>query len=314
MLLSRPDLRNPPTQRTKGSAVCDLPRRPRCLSFAQPPRRPWPLIGNPLCVPSHTCINMKLGDAWSSVRGLIRSSFSFAQIKDLVGAAGLSVFKLAHLQQKFSGGASKGQLMDGIDGLVAELDVDDRARFMTSLLREAVSRKEELRPQIEELLATAGWGLVGAEPYPLSLHLDLTTSALPAKIQTGVANAMRRYRDGDAAGAITSICGIVDSLTSTAYLNNALGDPHSDSYQQRVSKSFSALERDYLASLSGLAPDKANTLWQNHKGSVNQAAYVLGAFRREYSDVHGQQHAPPALVQRALDCAVFIVRSIAPLC
>lgn len=30
---------------------------------------------------------MRIGNTWGSLRGIIRDSFSFAQIKDLVGAA-----------------------------------------------------------------------------------------------------------------------------------------------------------------------------------------------------------------------------------
>ena len=63
---------------------------------------------------------IRIGDAWGSVRGIVREALSFAQIKDLVGESGLPVYRLSPLQQKSSGGASKGQLMDGIDGLFNE--------------------------------------------------------------------------------------------------------------------------------------------------------------------------------------------------
>ena len=72
---------------------------------------------------------MSIGDAWGSIRGTVRESLSFAQIKDLVGEAGLPVHQLAHLQQRYSGGATKGQLMDGIDEILITHDEDARNRL-----------------------------------------------------------------------------------------------------------------------------------------------------------------------------------------
>lgn len=253
---------------------------------------------------------MELGSAWSSIRGILRDTFSFTQIKDIVGAAGLPVYELSHLQQKSSGGASKGQLMDGIDGLVQKMDDDARARFVSALIQEAVARNQGLCSQLEDLLARVGWGIAGSEPYPLSLHIDLSTANLPQDIQDGIVKCMRRYRDGDPSGAISAICGIIDTLTQSIYSAKNLGNAFNDSYQQRVLKSFSALEEEYQGSLISLDANTAKLIWQNHRGSVNQAAYILGAFRRDFSDVHGEQNAPSTLVQRSLDCAVFIVRSM----
>lgn len=91
-----------------------------------------------------------------------------------------------------------------------------------------------------------------------------------------------------------------------------LGDHRKDAYQQRIVRSFSALEDEFRAPFedSDTADEEVNRIWQNHRGAVNQSSYVLGAFRREFADVHGVEDAPPELVQRAIDCAVFIIRSI----
>ncbi len=255
---------------------------------------------------------MRLGDTWGSVRGVIRESFSFAQIKDLCGAAGLPVHRLAHLQQRAGGGASKGQLMDAIDGLFNELTLDDQGRFVTATITQVLRDRPASRETLEEVLSRVGWGISGEEVHPLALQIDLEAAELPAAVRVGLANCLRRYRDGDTSGAITAICGVVDTLTEEAYARHNLGDHHSDSYQQRASRSFNALETAFKQPLenAGMNPVGVNRLWQNHRGAVNQAAYVLGSFRREFSDAHGVQNAPRKLVQKALDCAVFIVRSI----
>ncbi len=77
-----------------------------------------------------------------------------------------------------------------------------------------------------------------------------------------------------------------------------------------ITNQINPIVKDFKAHISSLKADEINKIWNNHRGAVNQAAYVLGAFRREYSDAHGVQNAEPELVQRAIDCAVFIIRSI----
>jgi hypothetical protein len=253
---------------------------------------------------------IRLGDAWGSIRGIIRESLSFAQIKDLVGEAGLPVRRLAHLQQKFKGGASKGQLMDGIDGLLNNLDEEANDRFVAACVEGLLKRNEALLEELRTTLGRVGWGVTCEGVYPLRLQIELETSTLNARMQEGIAKTLRRYRDGDFDGALTSICGLVDDITQKVYSQKPLGNHRLDSYQERVSKAFRALENEYKAPLSSLKDTEINKIWNNQFGAVNQAAYVLGAFRREYSDAHGVKNAAPELVQRAIDCAVFIIRSI----
>ena len=256
---------------------------------------------------------VRIGDAWGSIRGVIRQSLSFAQIKDLVGEAGLPIHRLAHLQQKL-GGSSKGQLMDGIEGLLNRVDEDARDRFVSACVEGLLERNDELLEELSTSLGRVGWGVtLAGVVYPLRLQIELETSTLDDRMQEGIAKMLRRYRDGDFDGAVTAICGLVDAITEKLYSHKSLGNHRADKYQERVSKAFRALEFEFKAPLKSLEQDKANRIWENHRGAVNQAAYVLGAFRREYSDAHGVQGVAPELVQRAIDCAVFIIRSIGSL-
>lgn len=127
---------------------------------------------------------MPIGDNWGSIRGIIRDNFSFAQIKDLVGSAGLPVHTLNNLQQRFSGGASKGQLMDAIDGLVTNLDPNGRDRYVCACITEIVRRKRELIPRLEDVLLRVGWGLSSDQPHPLDLRIDLDTANLSKALAT----------------------------------------------------------------------------------------------------------------------------------
>ena len=253
---------------------------------------------------------IRVGDAWGSIRGVIREALSFAQIKDLVGESGLPIHRLARLQQKSSGGSSKGQLMDGIDGLFNGLDEDARDRFVAACVEDLLKQNNALLEDLRTTLGRVGWGVTSQGVYPLRLQIELETFTLDERMQEGIAKTLRRYRDGDFDGAVTAVCGLVDALTEKIYSQKVLGNHRSASYQKRVSKAFKALEDEFKAPLSSLVSEEKNRIWNNHHGAVNQAAYVLGSFRREYSDVHGAQNAVPELVQRAIDCAVFIIRSI----
>ncbi len=183
-------------------------------------------------------------------------------------------------------------------------------------LRVVVANQKDIDLLVEELQTTlgrVGWGVTLEGVYPLRLQIELETFKLDDHIQEGITKTLRRYRDGDFDGAVTAISGLVDVITKTVYLQKSLGNHKTASYQEKVTKAFRALEKEYKESLSGLKSDEVTRIWNNHHKAVSQAAYVLGAFRREYSDVHGVKNAAPELVQRAIDCAVFIIRSISGL-
>lgn len=251
-----------------------------------------------------------IGETWGSIRGIIREHFSFAEIKDLVGESGLPVYKLSHLQQKYSGGASKGQLMDGIDGLYNHLDEDAKNRLVVACVEGILQKNKTLLEDLQTSLGRVGWGVSLNGVYPLRLQIELETFRSDDRIREGIQKTLHRYRDGDFDGAVTAVCGLVDSITEKAYDIKILGNHRDASYQERVAKSFRALETEFKTPLSSIDEDSKNKMWNNHCGSINQAAFVLGMFRSKYSDVHGVQDAAPQLVQRAIDCAVFIIRSI----
>jgi len=261
----------------------------------------------------------RIGDCWSSVRGLLEYH-STKTIKEFLGKAGLPVYKIE------DSGTWKGPLLDAADSMMRTFDDDTKDRIARGCIEELIScerRKSEIAAkqdkktdtiyfqEIERVLARVGYGISGNDVFPLSLQLDLEMAALPADVSEAIAEALRRYRDGKYAGAITCACGAVDQTTERLFLENSLGDHKEASYQERVSKAFATKEDQYCAPLraKGLPPNEVKQIWENHKKAISQSAYVLGAFRREYSDVHGGQSAPVEFVQKSLDCAVFILRS-----
>ena len=107
---------------------------------------------------------MELIEIWGSLRGLIRDSFTFSQIKELAGASGLPIQRLSHLQQRQlpAKGASKSQLLDAIDDLLNEQNEPNlNVEFF---IKEIIRRKSQLYEALEETIQRFGWYLDGETP------------------------------------------------------------------------------------------------------------------------------------------------------
>lgn len=141
------------------------------------------------------------------------------------------------------------------------------------------------------------------------LLADLESTA-SLEVQEGIATCLHRYRSEDHDGAITAICGVVDRLTGKILQNEPVSNARIESYQSHVLDAMKSLEGRYRRCLGTLSSDEASQLWRNHRQAINQAAYVLGALRRHFSDAHGVKKADPALVLRAVECGVFIARTL----
>jgi hypothetical protein len=261
----------------------------------------------------------RIGEGWSSIRGLL-GSYSTQYIKRILGKAGMPIVEFQYQ------GTYKEPLLAEADVWVRKSDDDRRDRLVVGCVEEIVAfedeannrrTKQQMEPEtgllrdLEQVLSRLGYGISGKTVFPLRLQLDLETTSLPVEVSEAIAEALRRYRDGKYAGAITSVCGAVDKITESLFLEKNLGDPKATAYQARVSTAFATLELEYCEPLrtKGVVANEVKLVWENHKKAVSQAAYVLATFRREYSDAHGGQDAPAEFVQKALDCAVFILRS-----
>jgi hypothetical protein len=253
----------------------------------------------------------RLASAWSALREILLR-FSFADMKTLTASAGLPIMKLSHLRQTSGGGRStgKGELADAIDGLFNDLDPDVQDRVTAHLISDLLRRTRDVDERLVELLERAGWTLIGTEPVPLRLRLDALPTPLPESVEGGLAKAARRYRDGDLDGAMTTIVGLVDETTGKIWATHALGDHKVASYHERVVKAHATREAAFRASLASMNAGEADRTWDAQRRTVNGAAEVLAAYRRNYADVHGAKSPDAELVEAALHAAALVIYSL----
>ena len=250
---------------------------------------------------------------WRCLRPTVKDGCTFAMIKDLVATSGLPVEKLSHLQQRSiheRGGASKGELLDAVGDLI------EKANEPTEAIRKLIAALLEMNPDLgDNVLECAqrfGWTVLDGQLRPSEFQVEEASDDFGEEVRQSLRTAYERYGQNDYPGAMTAVCSALDTLTLCIYKERDLGDAHEASYQERACRSFQAFEEAYRTRLveAQIDEQKVTRIWKNYKGAVNQAAYVLGSFRRNVSDAHGPSQCPPALVRYAIDCGTFIIRSI----
>jgi len=249
--------------------------------------------------------------AWSVIRNTLRDNFSFADIKDIAGKAGLPVYSIGHITQKYSGGSSKGQLMDELDKLFSKLNPSDQSRVIIYTIEVSIKAQSKLVSIIDEDLRRIGWYISDGNLLPLTLQVDISLTDLPDNINQNLKKSLVRFRDGDISGAISSLCASIDTLTEEMYIKEEIGNPKDATFHERISKAFASLEKAFnnVLQRENIDKNKTKILWDNQKKAISSAGYVLGEFRREYSDVHGHISVPPKLAQIAMNNCLYIIKT-----
>jgi hypothetical protein len=215
----------------------------------------------------------EIGDCWSSVRGFL-DNYSTKDIKGIFGRAGVPVAP--------GSGTHKGPVLDAADFAMGGFDFEQRKRLVIGCIEEIVlfetAKNQNLAKigspadnamlsSLERVLARVGYGVSGKDIFPLTLQLDIETASFSEEVARAIQEALRRYRDGSFAGAITSITGAVDKITESIYSQHSLGDHKAASYQERVSKSFATFEKVYCSPLvaKNVPEHEVKLIWENHK-------------------------------------------------
>lgn len=255
-----------------------------------------------------------IDQTWNALRTVLQSSFSFYDIKEIVGLAGLDLTSIAHLEQKAGGGASKGQLMTGIDRIFGKVDEEGRRHFLAIVAEEVLRRKPETRESLLDYLSRLGWTLLENTLVPIDLFDPSELAELSSESRRDLIKAGQRLRNGDLSGAISAACGSVDSATSDVYASKGLGDPAAASFQERCKKALAArgvlpkIEKE-LAEL-GWDTSDITLFCRNFEGALNQGAYVMQTLRSRMGDVHGTKPILKPLVFDSVKWAQLLVRAL----
>jgi hypothetical protein len=111
---------------------------------------------------------------WNRLRGTVRESLTFSEIKDVAGSAGLSLERLANLQQRQMPGRSnsKTELLDEIGVLVAEVDESEKREVILEFVRKCIEKHPERQDQILQHAKKVGFSLdlspIGGDRFFLS--------------------------------------------------------------------------------------------------------------------------------------------------
>lgn len=249
---------------------------------------------------------------WNVVSALLEENFTFANIKKIVGLSGLDRTLLSDMEQKYSGGNSKSQLINEIDKNVKEFTDDEFKHFVNIVTEEILERDIGLKPKLDKYLERLGWQVYDNKIIPIEI-LDLSElKELHIKSHEDLIKASVRFRDGDLSGALASACSSVDSVTYEIYNQKNLGDPDSASFQEKCKKSIEAvgIMSNIESELSDLDWIDADTLPlnKNLEGSLNQIAFVMQKLRAKMSDVHGSKEVLKPLVFDSIKYAQILIR------
>ncbi len=253
-----------------------------------------------------------INKAWNALRSTLENDFSFNEIKQIVGLAGFNLESIKHLEQKFKGGASKGQLMTGIDSGLHELESYEH--FIAVITEEVLKRKPDSRKSLEENLSRLGWCLSGNAVIPIKILDPSILTELPTESQEDLTKAAQRLRDGDLSGAISSMCGALDATTSAIYSTAGLGEPTKASYQEKCKRSLDAMgiitKMEQQLQELGWNEQVIKSFCKNFKGAMNQGAFVIQTLRSNMSDVHGTKPILKPLVFDCLKWTELILRAL----
>ncbi len=250
--------------------------------------------------------------AWNAIRSILENNFSFYTIKEIVGLAGFDVTSLSHLEQKSGGGATKGQLMTGIDRGLAQLPSDDKKHLINILVEEIIQRKPDLEEKLDRYLERLGWQIIDGNVIPIEIMDKSDLSELPDQARTDLVKAACRFRDGDLSGSLSSACAAVDSVTAEIYASYRLGDAGGASFQERCKVAIkktgvlAKLPEELLA--LGWNENHIKLLSNNFEGALNQAANVMQTLRSRMSDVHGTKPVLKPMVFDSVKWAEILVR------
>ena len=257
---------------------------------------------------------MNLNMAWNAIRVVLREEFSFYDIKEIAGLAGIEVARLAHLVQKSGSSVSKGQLVTALDGEIARLGPEAKRAAMSRIADAIVADRPNAKGRLESYLRPLGWSFVEGKFLPVEVFDALDLAMLPEDAHGDLAKAASRFRDGDLGGSLSAACGAVDSAVQAVFDEFKLGNSATKGFQARCGLALRTKGTlgKVAAELTSLGWDErdARNVAKNMEGSLKQGAFVMQSLRSRMSDVHGTKGVVPTMVFDSMKWAALIVAAL----
>lgn len=134
-----------------------------------------------------------LNQAWGVLRVVLKDAFSFYEIKELVGVAGIDVTRLGYLEQKTGGGsASKGQLITALDRDIAQLNGAEKSRLLNYLAEEVVRQRPDQSESMNDYLERLGWQFADGKLVPIDVFDIAELTDLPGVSRIDLLKAATR--------------------------------------------------------------------------------------------------------------------------
>ena len=257
-------------------------------------------------------MDSNVNSAWGAVRAVLKNTFTFYVIKDIVGLAGFDPTKISRLEQRSGSSVSKGQLITAIDQHLSDFSASDRRHFLNIVVEEMLARNNSIEEQLEKYLSGLGWQVIDNSVIPIDILDRKELEELDESCKKDLIKSAMRFRDGDLSGALSSACGAVDSITNKIYNEKNLGDAEKASFQERCKVALNA-----VGIFKNVKNDLKDINWvesrislfnKNFEGALNQAAYVMQSLRANMSDVHGTKPVLKPLVFDSIKWAQIIIR------
>ena len=179
-----------------------------------------------------------LNQAWGALRVVLKDAFTFYEIKDISGLAGIDVTHFASLVQQASGGASKGYLITALDQEIECFDHATKSKVLTHFAEEIHRQRPDWTPQLDEYIERLGWQFEDGRLIPIELFDVAELAELPEVARPDLAKASVRLHDGDLGGALAAACAAVDSAANAILDSHGVESQPTDGFQKRCGRAL----------------------------------------------------------------------------
>lgn len=102
-------------------------------------------------------MDINVNTAWSAVSAVLKKTFSFYDIKEIVGLAGFDLTKISHLVQRSGSSVSKGRLITAIERHLSDFTINGKRHFLNIVVEEMLERNSSIEGLLEKYLSRLWW-------------------------------------------------------------------------------------------------------------------------------------------------------------